>query len=436
MPEATPPVTDIGILTIRNDEFRAVLDAFPQGAGVHRGKRREYTIRRAKTAEGERYTLAILKQIEQGNGEAQEAARDLLDDLEPTMLLVVGIAAGLPSDDITLGDVVIATRVNDYTVEARKARQQTTYNVSGGPIAKELQARVANLVGREKDLGRWTSKLPDRPSVSWSRKGQLYGPQRWQNEVREKLEAHFGRGAKPRPPTFASGPIASSDRLVKDPKVLFPWVETARHLHAIEMEAAGVYRATRDRCLMLAIRGISDIVGLKRSEAWTRYACLSAAAFARAFLRTRPIEPRSLRTPATSGAKMSASVPGPDIRVSARAAIVGSIPSVWVLSIVVENHSSTDFFLQNVGIGTDDGQQVVMARDFVTGEWNGKSRKIEPGNSYSFLVDPNVLVGAASEHRLVCTMAVDKIGRRFCSDSKSFAAVVESILDSYRRPPR
>ena len=41
---------------------------------------------------------------------------------------------------------------------------------------------------------------------------------------------------------------------------------------------------------MLAIRGISDIVGLKRADAWTKYACASAAAFTRAFLRTRPIE--------------------------------------------------------------------------------------------------------------------------------------------------
>lgn len=307
MPADAPPVIDIGILTIRDDEFRAVLDAFPKKAGVHRGKRREYTLRYAETADNQRYTLAILKQIEQGNGEAQDAARDLLDDLEPTMLLVVGIAAGLPSDDITLGDVVIATRVNDYTVEARKARETTTYSVSGGPIAKELQARIANLVGREKDLGRWTSKLPRRPEVSWTLNGQLYGPKRWQNEVRDKLEAHFGRGAKPRPPTFTSGPIASSDRLVKDPKVLIPWLQTARHLHAIEMEAAGVYRAARERCLMLAIRGISDIVGLKRSEAWTKYACLSAAAFARAFLRTRPIEPKTVRTATTSSANTKAS---------------------------------------------------------------------------------------------------------------------------------
>ena len=50
-----------------------------------------------------------------------------------------------------------------------------------------------------------------------------------------------------------------------------------------------MFRATRERCPMLAIRGISDIVGLKRSEAWTEFACAAAAAFTRAFLRTLPI---------------------------------------------------------------------------------------------------------------------------------------------------
>ncbi|HVV51103.1 MAG TPA: hypothetical protein VHO06_15650 [Polyangia bacterium] len=305
MAPATPPPVDIGILTIKDEEFRAVLEVLPKKAGVFRG-RREYTLRYADTADGARYTVAIVRQIEQGNGEAQEAARDLLDDLNPSLLLVVGIAGGLPSEDITLGDVVISTRVNDYNVEARKARSKPTYSLSGGPIARELQGRVANLAGREADLGRWTAKLPTRPSVRWNREGSLSGPKRWQTEVKEKLQAHFGRGVPERAPVFAAGPIASSDKLVKDPKVLFPWIETARHLLAIEMESGGVYRAARERCPMLAIRGISDIVGFKRNDAWTQYACASAAAFARAFLRTRPVEPkvgsigRKAETPASS----------------------------------------------------------------------------------------------------------------------------------------
>src|SRR5258706_5880443 len=128
--DAVAPTVDIGILTIRDDEFRAVLEAFPSSAGVHQGVR-EYTLRYAKTADGSRYTIAILRQIEQGNGEAQDAARDLLEDLDPSLLMVIGIAGGLPSDDITLGDVVISTRVNDYSVEARKTRSKPTYSLSG-----------------------------------------------------------------------------------------------------------------------------------------------------------------------------------------------------------------------------------------------------------------------------------------------------------------
>jgi nucleoside phosphorylase len=63
---------------------------------------------------------------------------------------VVGIAGGLPSDDISLGDVVLSTRVLDFSVEARKFQEDTTYNVGGGPIAKSIAAGVANLSARDR----------------------------------------------------------------------------------------------------------------------------------------------------------------------------------------------------------------------------------------------------------------------------------------------
>jgi nucleoside phosphorylase len=282
---------DIGILTIRNDEFRAVLDAFPQkaGAGVHKGASRQYILRHAEIATGERYTVAILRQVEQGTGEAQHAARDLMEDLAPRLVLVVGIAGGLPSDDVTLGDVVLGTRIHDYTVEAVKAGHEVTYAATGGPIDMAIAAAVVALAGREDELGDWTSGLPSQPTVVWTEEGQIYGPPEWQRELRAKLKDHYGGSSSRRAPTYVSGPIASSDRLVKDPTVLFPWITTARNLLAVEMESGGVYRAARDRCPMLPIRGISDIVGLKRADAWTKFACASAAAFARAFLRTRPV---------------------------------------------------------------------------------------------------------------------------------------------------
>jgi nucleoside phosphorylase len=287
---ATPPRVDIGILTIRDDEFRAVLQMFPTKIGAVPGEHREYTLRHAEAGGGERYTITVLRQVEQGLGEAQTVARDLIEDLAPRLVLVVGIAGGLPSDDITLGDVVLSTRIHDFTVEARKAGQEVTYAATGGPIDKALANAVADLANREDVLGTWTADLPVRPPVAWTRKGQLEGSPEWQRELRAKLEHHHGKDAAPRAPVYAAGPIASSDRLVKDPAVLIPWLITARSLLAVEMESGGVYRAVRERCPMLAIRGISDLVGLKRSDAWTKYACASAAAFTRAFLRTRPIE--------------------------------------------------------------------------------------------------------------------------------------------------
>jgi hypothetical protein len=143
------------------------------------------------------------------------------------------------------------------------------------------------------------AELPLKPAVN-SAARKLYGPKTWQQEVRAKLQVHYGKGVVARTPTFSAGPIASSDRLVKDPKVLFPWITSARGILAIEMESAGVHRATRDRTPMLSIRGLSDIVGFRRQDAWTKYACASASAFTRGYLRTRPVPLRESPKPRAS----------------------------------------------------------------------------------------------------------------------------------------
>jgi nucleoside phosphorylase len=283
-------LVDVGILTIRDDEFTAVLQAFPDHHQIHRSRHREYTLRSADAGDGRRYRVAILRQLEQGNGEAQEAARDLYDDLQPSLILVVGIAGGLPSDDVTLGDVVVSTRIHDFSLEARRFEEATAYSVGGGPIDRTIAAGIANLSARAEDIGNWTADLPSKPSVSFGT-GKLYGPKAWQRDLRSKLQTVYGKNVAPRPPLFFSGSIASSDRLIKDPQLLFPWITTARSILAVEMESAGVHRATRDKTPMISIRGLSDIVGLKRQEAWTKYACLSAAAFARGYLRTQPVSP-------------------------------------------------------------------------------------------------------------------------------------------------
>lgn len=287
---ANAQMVDIGILTIKDEEFEEVLAVFPDGNQVFVGpSHRHYNLRTASAGGGQHYRVAIVRQIEQGNGEAQDAARDLIEDLRPGLVLVVGIAGGVPSTEFSLGDVVLSLRIHDYSVEARKEGENAAYVLSGGPVARQIEGHVANLRARREDLGEWWKNLPEYPPVVRSAEN-FYGSTPWQKRTSEALEHHFGDTPRQQP-DFRAGTLGASDRLIKDTALLISWLETSRGLLAVDMESGGVYRAARGRCAMLAIRGISDVVGFKRDERWTRFACQSAAAFARAYLRTRPILP-------------------------------------------------------------------------------------------------------------------------------------------------
>jgi nucleoside phosphorylase len=143
------------------------------------------------------------------------------------------------------------------------------------------------------ELDGWN--LPDaitqsRPPIDLS-DDRFYGDDHWKKSVRERVGRHFASKA-PRPPLAISGAIASSDRMIKDGEIMSVWLKIARQVVAVEMESAGIYKATHERKVpFLAIRGISDVPGFSRDPDWITYACETAAAFARAFLRTRPIEP-------------------------------------------------------------------------------------------------------------------------------------------------
>jgi small GTP-binding protein len=286
---------DFGILTIREDENATVLRRFPKLATDERQRR--YRIRNLALPGGGSYTLAVLRCLEQGNTDALSAAHALLEDLAPRFLLVIGIAGAVPSHELTLGDVVVSSRIADFSVEAVIHNQQPEYALSGGPLhphAAKLAADISAMVidGELEDWSSPASLTRPRPPVPLT-DDRFYGTDDWQKSVREKLHRHFA-AIPSRPPLAITGAIASSDRLIKDDDLLSVWLKIARQVVAVEMESAGIYKASHERGVpFLAIRGISDVVGFKRDPDWTAYACETAAAFAHAFLRARPIEPLS-----------------------------------------------------------------------------------------------------------------------------------------------
>ncbi len=289
---------DFGIITTREDEFASVLKHFPK-TRYAKGRHRSYVISDLSINDTETYVIACVRCVEQGISAAQDVARDLIEDLKPQWILLVGIAGGVPEYEFTLGDVVIATRLNDFSVEAAIEGEPTKLDGKGGYMHKSIQDLLAILPAMTTELKGWNNKKKigqDQPPVEISNE-RLYGDDSWKSKVKKTLLTHFN-SSKKRRPICTTAPIASSNKLVKDADLLEQWQESAKQIKAVEMELSGVYTAARrmDREYpILAIRGISDIVGFERDSGWTSYACNTAAAFAYALIMTRPLEPLSSR---------------------------------------------------------------------------------------------------------------------------------------------
>src|SRR5256885_1447986 len=103
---------DFAILTIRPDEYEAVLAHFSSRTTL-RGSACYYESCRVKQQNGGECRVAIMRMVEQGHGAAHEAARNAIDDLDPCCLMLVGIAGGIPDAGYSLGDVLMASRIYD-----------------------------------------------------------------------------------------------------------------------------------------------------------------------------------------------------------------------------------------------------------------------------------------------------------------------------------
>jgi len=292
---------DIAIITIREDEYGAVFNRLK----IHQLKQfkgpsgRRYATFSVPVVDNKTCAVALARSFEQGNDASQQIASDMIQDLNPQLLLVVGIAGGVPRNDFTLGDVIISSRIHNFDVNA-VSQGNFTFDVRGGihPLISDI---IANLPMDEIFMAGWNE--PDsisvtRPSVDLSQaEANVYGDTEWRNAVLQSLNTQFGTSAsQSRLPLSKIGTIASSNSLILDTEIPTMWLKSARSILAVEMESAGVLQAAQrinSQCPVMAIRGISDIIGFKRDDLWKAYACQSAGAFTYAFIKVGIIEPQN-----------------------------------------------------------------------------------------------------------------------------------------------
>jgi len=295
---------DFAIITIKPEEQEAVLRHLPVPIDV-RG-RRTYNLHELGLDDGEHYQIATVGLTIQGHAAAATATSDLIADLDPGWILLVGIGGAFPSKDLSLGDVVLATHILDFSVSAaiEGGKHEAAIRGEGAHAAVlDLVNRLPNwsmtYEGRTR-LGDWQSAIPiAEPAVSLDDRTRYYGATEIIEKVETTLRLRFGSTPARSRPRYLAGAIASSNTLIKDTQLAAEWKDHSRELCLAEMEAGGVFLAAKqlDRTYpVLAVRGVSDVVGFHRDEAWTRYACESAAALAIAILRARPVEPKGKRS--------------------------------------------------------------------------------------------------------------------------------------------
>lgn len=276
---------DFAVITIRKDEYEAVLDRFPNRKVIVGGEwLYEHTTLNNRHGEEIRVVVARTKQ---GHGAAQQTANNIVDDLNPKWIVLVGIAGGFPTDDFSLGDVVLASSLVDFSVTAAVQGGGTEYTSGGGPFHHDVERLLSWLPSQKHSLCEWNvtqNLIQEKPTlvVPSGDDDRLYGDPEYKKKVYNSLRLHF---ATYRDPLFTPATLATSNTLVKDTAIVKEFKDVARDVEHVEMEAGGVYRVCHQhKTPLLCIRGISDVVGFKRGPEWTQFACHSAASFFHAIL--------------------------------------------------------------------------------------------------------------------------------------------------------
>ncbi len=207
------------------------------------------------------YRVVVVLLPGMGNVSAANAVTDTITHWQPRFVLMVGIAGGIPQDDLDLGDVVVADQIVGYeygkiTEKGIKPRDRVY------PASALLLDRIHNF---------W--------DTGWAQQVNVPRPE---NAARLVSKLFVG-------------PIASGNKVVASTKFRQQLIKHWPKLVGLEMEGEGVFAAAFDRPQIpatLVIRGICDMADERKSDDWQEYAANAAAAFAISFIKSGPVDPQ------------------------------------------------------------------------------------------------------------------------------------------------
>lgn len=181
--------------------------------------RLEYSIARVRRNDGGEAVVALVR-TDEGIGAAQETANAVIDDLSPPLVLMVGIAGGIPQADgsLTLGDVVISSAGLDVTSGELLLNQR----IRSRPRLFELSPTSKKLVdGLRIDMPLVAASAVgvERPTFRGAVAAEC--PSEWKDRAEAAIQVGAG-GVEPEHIRARLATIASGAFFTKDPVVAAP----------------------------------------------------------------------------------------------------------------------------------------------------------------------------------------------------------------------
>lgn len=253
---------DFVIVTALEEEFDAVKSKIPDcqklpplEEDIHVYFRGTIPI----TDSPEKYQVVLLSLLGMGHEEATSATKDAIRTWRPRYVILVGIAGGIKSQKVKLGDILVSNRIANYNLE-KVSEEKTEIRWKAHDVDQRLLAHAQHLKG-ESIAALILTKRP--------RKGQL--------------DRHVG-------------PIASGNKVIAKEEALKVYQKTWPKLKGVEMEGGGVAIATIQSANptgFFMIRAVSDHADDKKSSStvqkWRKYACDAAATYTIELLKSGPI---------------------------------------------------------------------------------------------------------------------------------------------------
>ncbi len=287
-------VATIGIVLALPKEFAAAEAVFGAGRpwwAPGKGAGRRYNFANVAAQEGGEHIVALALMSDMGNNSAAIRAMRLMEHCPNVKhIIMCGIAGGIPTPATPeqyahLGDVVVSNEygVVQYDFVKEEADIVHHRHRPRPPAAELIEAvrylEAARLTGRRP----WEKFVPLGETVMGARRPD------------DRLDAAGQPIDYPADPTRGAGelrvfsaPIASANRLLKDPTH-----RDALHkkfgVLAVEMESSGIADVTwtMDRGY-LTVRSICDYCDPAKGDVWQGFAAVAAASYVRALIESMP----------------------------------------------------------------------------------------------------------------------------------------------------